>query len=78
MSWTGVITNAGAGLLSDWTDGKTFSICSSYVGTGTVPREALLAQTDLVQRIQQASLVSYQTETGGRKIKLQLDRKSVV
>ena len=53
-NWTGVITNAGSLLLSEWVNEKILTITSAQAGTGTVPTVALMGQT--AQRYLNANL----------------------
>lgn len=71
MAWLGVVTNAGKELLGGWLAGQTLQISGAAGGSGTVREAALLAQTELVEQQQMASIVSYKTVEGGQKIKLQ-------
>lgn len=71
MAWLGVVTNAGKELLGGWLAGHTLQITRATGGSGTVREAALLAQTELVEQQQAASIVSYKTVEGGSKIKLQ-------
>lgn len=71
MAWLGVVTNAGKELLGGWLAGQTLQITRATGGSGTVREAALLAQTELVEQQQAASIVSYKTVEGGSKIKLQ-------
>lgn len=71
MAWVGVITNAGNLVLGQWLSGSTCNIVSAAGGRGTVKEAALLAQTEVSEQQQTASLVSCQKVEGGYKLRLQ-------
>lgn len=72
MAWKGVITNGGAELLAQWTDGKTLNITRAAAGTGRVSEAAMLAQTALVSEKQTASIVSSKATAQGQRMQLQV------
>ncbi len=71
-SWIGVTTNAGAGLMANWTSGSVITVDKAAAGTGVVSAVSLLAQTDLVGEKQNASIVSSKAEKDTQKIKIQI------
>lgn len=72
MSWKGVVTNAGKVLLAEWVNEKTLYVTAARSGSGTVADEALLAQTDLVNRQQTMSIISSVKTDDGRRLRTQL------
>lgn len=72
MAWTGVITNAGNALLSQWASEKTLHIDSAAAGTNRVSVATLMAQTTLASQKQTASIVSGEQLAAGYKVKLQI------
>lgn len=72
-TWVGTITNAGAALFAQWVSGTTLNISSAKAGTGTVAEVALMAQTNLVSVKQTMSIISSQTVSDARRIKLQIE-----
>lgn len=71
-NWTGVITNAGSLLLSEWVNEKTLTITSAQAGTGTVPAVALMGQTALVNPKQAAAIAGGGEIEGGKRVNLQV------
>lgn len=71
-NWTGVITNAGSLLLSEWVNEKTLTITSAQAGTGTVPTVALMGQTALVNPKQTAAIAGGGEIEGGKRVNLQV------
>ena len=72
MAWKGVITNGGAEMLAQWTDGKVLTITRAAAGTGRVSEAAMLAQTELVSEKQAVSIVSSKATAQGQRIQLQV------
>ena len=72
MAWTGVITNAGNALLSQWASEKTLHIDSAAAGTNRVSVATLMAQTTLASQKQTASIISGEQLAAGYKVKLQI------
>lgn len=70
-NWSAVITNAGATMLSRWVTGSVIKIVSVCGGSGTVDREGLMAQTDLVNQRQVGNLLAQQKMGGGVRIRVQ-------
>lgn len=72
-TWTGVITNGGAALLTEWVNEQVLHFDRAAAGEGTVDVVALLAQTALVSQKQAISILgSEQVETGIRlKMRIQ-------
>lgn len=71
-NWTGVITNAGSLLLSEWVNEKILTITSAQAGTGTVPTVALMGQTALVNPKQAAVIAGGGEIEGGKRVNLQV------
>lgn len=71
-NWTGIITNAGTSLLSEWVNEKTLTITSAQAGTGTVPAVALMGQTALVNPKQTPAIAGGGEIEGGKRISLQV------
>ncbi len=71
-NWTGIITNAGTLLLSEWVNEKTLTITSAQAGTGTVPAVALMGQTALVNPKQTAAIAGGREIEGVKRISLQV------
>ena len=71
-NWTGVITNAGSLLLSEWVNEKILTITSAQAGTGTVPTVALMGQTALVNPKQAAAIAGGREIEGGKRVNLQV------
>lgn len=71
-NWTGVITNAGSNVLTQWVNENVLNINSAASGQGTVATAALLAQTALVNQKQTASIVGADGVTGGIRLKLRI------
>lgn len=72
MAWTGVITNQGEKLLSEWMDEAVCRITGAYVGSGTVKEAVMLAQTDVAGTKREAGIVAHKTVNQGRKISVQV------
>lgn len=73
MSWIGVITNAGAAVLADWSAGGTqLVIDKATVGSGTHELVNLRAATALAHEEAEASIISASGGTDGTKFKIQI------
>ena len=73
MSWIGVITNAGAALLAQWTAGDhTLTIDKATVGSGTRSAINLRTATALVSEEADASIVSAKEVTGGTQFRIRV------
>ena len=68
MFETGVVTNAGKNLLTEWLAGKTLHIEYATGGTGTVAVEALMAQTALANEKQMLSFIRSEKIEGGIRL----------
>ena len=73
-NWVGVVTNAGAELLSAWAEGSTLSVYAATAGTGTVAEASLAAQTALTNQKQSVSIISKSVadDADGLKIQVQI------
>lgn len=71
-TWTGVITNAGNDLLNKWVEEKSLHFEYAKAGTGTVAVVSIMAQTDMVNPKQNASILSAESVTGGIRLKLRI------
>lgn len=73
MAWdNAVVTNNGVALLQQVLSGSILTLDSAAGGTGTVSATALMAQTTLVNKKQDFSLISTSNVTNGKKIKIQV------
>lgn len=72
MAWTGVITNIGKDMLSQWVAGAALNVTGAAAGSGTVAEAALVNQTALVSHKQEMSIVAGAVVPQGRRIKLQI------
>jgi len=71
-TWVGVVTNAGKALFATWANGTTFNFDAAEGGTGTVAESALLAQTALVNKKQDISILGGERVTDGVKLTIQI------
>lgn len=72
MAWIGIITNNGNDLLTRWVEGKQLTITRAAAGQGRVDPAAMLAQADLVNEKQAASIISNTPVDKGQRLKLQV------
>ena len=78
-TWIGVVTNAGRDLFASWIEGTELNfngMTGAEGGTGTVPEAALLAQTALVNKKQNLTIVSQEKTANGIKLKIQITAPS--
>lgn len=71
-NWTGVITNAGNDVLSEWVNEKTLNFDSAAAGQGTVATAGMLAQTTLVNQKQIASIIGADRVSTGIRLKIRI------
>lgn len=71
-NWTGVITNAGNDVLSEWVNEKTLNFDSAAAGQGTVATAGMLAQTALVNQKQTASIIGADRVSTGIRLKIRI------
>ena len=71
-NWTGVITNAGNDVLSEWVNEKTLNFDSAAAGQGTVAAAGMLAQTALVNQKQIASIIGADRVSTGIRLKIRI------
>lgn len=71
-TWNGVITNAGNSLLNEWVNEKALNFDSAAAGQGTVALAAMMAQTALVSKKQDASLLGGEKVTNGIRLKIRI------
>lgn len=71
-TWSGVITNAGNSILNEWVNEKALNFDSAAAGQGTVPAQAMLAQTALVSQKQTASLLGGEKVDAGIRLKIRI------
>ena len=71
-TWTGVVTNGGKALFATWVDGTTFNFDAAEGGTGTVSESVLMAQTALVNKKQNISILAAQRVIDGIKLTIQI------
>lgn len=71
-NWTGVITNAGNDVLSEWVNEKTLNFDSAAAGQGTVATAGMLAQTALVNQKQIASIIGADRVGTGIRLKIRI------
>lgn len=71
-TWIGVVTNAGRALFATWMNGTTFNFDAAEGGTGTTAESALLAQTALVNKKQDISILGGERVTDGIKLTIQI------
>ena len=71
-NWTGVITNAGNDVLSEWVNEKTLNFDSAAAGQGTVATAGMLAQTALVNQKQLASIIGADRVSTGIRLKIRI------
>ena len=76
MAWIGIITNNGNDLLTRWVEGKQLTITRAAAGQGRVDPAAMLAQADLVNEKQAASIISNTPVDKGQRLKLQVTPQS--
>lgn len=72
-----VITNAGKNLLAQWANGGVLNISSAAVGEGTATASLLMAQTKLVNKKQNMSILATEKVADGVRIHLQLTSSGV-
>lgn len=70
--WIGVVTNAGKSLFTAWIDDTKPNFGAAEGGTGTVAEAALLAQTALVNKKQDISLLKGERVEDGIKLLIQI------
>ncbi len=71
-NWIGVITNAGNALLNAWVGGKVLNFDGAEGGTGTVQEVAIIAQTALVNKRQDLSILGAERLPEGYRLKLRV------
>lgn len=71
-NWTGVITNSGNAILSEWINSAVLSVDSAAAGQGTVDVAGMLAQTALVNQKQAASITGADKVNSGIRLKLRI------
>lgn len=71
-NWIGVITNGGNDLLNEWVSQRELRFDSAAAGTGTVAVASMMAQTQLVSRKQEASILGADRVDGGVRLKLRV------
>ena len=71
-NWTGVITNTGSNILNEWVNEKKLTFDRAAAGQGTVSAVALLAQTNLVNQKQEASLIHGEKTSEGIRLKIRI------
>ena len=71
-NWIGVITNGGNDLLNEWVSQRELRFDSAAAGTGTVAVASMMAQTQLVSRKQEASIIGADRVDGGVRLKLRV------
>lgn len=76
-TWSGVITNAGNSLLNEWVNEKPLNFDSAAAGQGTVAAAAMMAQTALAGKKQDASLLGGEKVTGGIRLKIRIAAPTV-
>ena len=73
MAWIGVITNAGAALLAEWTAGEhTLTIDGATVGSGYYPEVNMRVATALSSEKDDAAVVSAEEVTGGTQFRIRV------
>lgn len=78
MSWIGVITNAGAALLAQWTAGDhSLTIDKATVGSGVRSVVNLRTATALAQEEADGSIVSARPVTGGTQFRIRVSPAAV-
>ena len=78
MSWIGVITNVGAAMLSEWTQGgHTLTIDKATVGSGIRSAVNLRTATALAQEKANASIVSSKQESTGTQFRIRVGPAAV-
>jgi len=71
-AWTGVVTNAGKALFATWLEGTKLNFDAAEGGSGTVAESALLAQTALVNKKQELSILGAIRTANGVKLTIQI------
>ncbi len=71
-NWVGVVTNAGNNLLTEWVNGQILTFDGAAAGTGTVPAEKLLGQTELVGQKQTIQIIGSERIPTGIRLKLRI------
>lgn len=71
-NWIGVITNGGNDLLNEWVSQRELRFDSAAAGSGTVAVASMMAQTQLVSRKQEASILGADRVDGGVRLKLRV------
>jgi len=71
-TWTGVVTNGGKAQFASWINGTIFNFDTAESGTGTVPEAALIAQTALVNKKQDISILGGARVADGIKLTIQI------
>lgn len=70
--WTGVVTNAGAGLLRGWVAKEILTVTRAEAGSGTVEETALMAQTGVAGGGKTASLTGTKKLDKAVQLRLQI------
>lgn len=71
-TWNGVITNAGNDILTEWLNEKVLNFDGAATGQGTVAEIALMAQTDLVSKRQDAGILKSERVSTGIRLKIRI------
>lgn len=77
MAWKGVITTAGNELHARWSAGESLRITRAEAGTGRVDEASMMAQTKLLQKMQEASILGNESLESGQRLKLQITSHTV-
>lgn len=72
-----IITNKGKQLLADWLTGVVLNFDGAATGEGTIADAYLMAQTELVSRKQQLSIISIEKVEGGVRLQLQCTSEGI-
>ena len=71
-TWSGVITNAGNEILAEWLNEKVLNFDGAATGQGTVAEIALMAQTGLVNKRQDAAILGSERVSAGIRLKIRI------
>ncbi len=71
-NWIGAITNSGNTMLNGWVGGKVLNFDGAEGGTGTVQEIAIIAQTALVGKKQDLSILGAERVAEGYRLKLRV------
>ena len=72
------VTNEGVEMLNEWMAGRKITIVAAFGGTGTVDKELLTEQTDLVDMRQELHILGEEDGADGKTVQLQVQNAQVM